>query len=87
MDDKYKNIGSIRIRLMEECSELIQIICKAERFGWENHHPEDIMKTPNFDLVHREMDDVYHCIEEMEKRIKEIRNNYYTKKESRDNED
>lgn len=40
MDDKYKNIGEVEDRLIEECSELIQSICKAKRFGWDNFHPD-----------------------------------------------
>ncbi len=39
-DPKYKHIGDPAIRLIEECSELIQAITKGERFGWDKHHPD-----------------------------------------------
>ena len=41
MNDKYKDIGNPIIRLLEECGELIKAISKAERFGWNNAHPDN----------------------------------------------
>lgn len=31
----YKDIGSPLTKVIEECSEVIQIACKIDRFGWE----------------------------------------------------
>lgn len=41
MNEKYKDAGSLTIRLLEECGELIKAISKAERFGWNNFHPDN----------------------------------------------
>ncbi|HDZ25358.1 hypothetical protein LCGC14_0359150 [marine sediment metagenome] len=57
-DPKYKHIGSLAIRLIEECSELTKEVCKAERFGYLNYHPEDEKKTPNIERIRKEMADV-----------------------------
>ena len=62
----YEEIGRRTIYLIEECAELIHILCKAERFGVDNWHPNDSEKTPNRELIAKEMRDV-------EKRIKELR--------------
>jgi len=37
---KYEHIGDPAIRVLEEIGELVQAICKGERFGWDNHHPD-----------------------------------------------
>ena len=56
-DPKYKNIGSASIKLIEECGELIQAVCKGERFGWDNYHPDRPNKT-NAQELWEEMEDV-----------------------------
>ena len=58
-DTRYENIGTPIIKAIEECSELIHILCKAERFGLENYHPDDKTKTTNRLLIIREVSDVY----------------------------
>ncbi|NLL97561.1 MAG: hypothetical protein GX227_10685 [Clostridiaceae bacterium] len=65
-DPKYENVGDITTRVMEECAEVIQIVCKVQRFGWNNYHPKDKDKTPNWKLVLKEIDD-------LEKRISQIK--------------
>lgn len=61
--EDYKDIGNAEDRLIEECSELIQIIAKAKRFGLDSHHPKDPSKT-NRDLILAEMEDVRDAISE-----------------------
>lgn len=56
-DPKYKNIGSASIKLIEECGELIQAVCKGERFGWDNYHP-DRPNSTNVQELCDEMRDV-----------------------------
>ena len=55
--------------LIEECSEVIQIACKMQRFGWLNWHPDDKQRTPNSTLLLREMDDLRLSIARLERRI------------------
>jgi hypothetical protein len=74
---KYKNIGSPLTKVVEECSEVIQIACKIDRFGWFNSHPNDSLKTPNMDLLKREMDDVIEAFERLEKHMKVLQQQYY----------
>ena len=64
-DPKYKDIGSPTTKVIEECSELIQALCKADRFGWFNFHPSR-PESNNMDDVKREMDDVVEAIERLQ---------------------
>jgi len=57
MKAKYADIGSINVRCIEECAELIHILCKVERFGLENFHP-DKPEVKNWQLVLQEIEDV-----------------------------
>ena len=64
-DPRFANIGSPSIKVIEECSELIQAICKAERFGYLNHHPDRPNKT-NRDEIKAKMDDVIESFNRLE---------------------
>ena len=66
MNQKYWDVGTPVDQLIEECSEVIHILCKCSRFGWHNHHPDDPKKTLNYELVIAELDD-------LERRIYEFR--------------
>ena len=57
MKAKYAEIGSINVRCIEECAELIHILCKVERFGLEKFHP-DKPEVKNWQLVLQEIEDV-----------------------------
>ncbi len=67
----FKHIGSPSIKVIEECSELIKAVCKAERFGFLNHHPDRPEKT-NRDEIRAEMDDVVEAFENLEKTMRGI---------------
>ena len=54
-------------RVIEECSELIHIICKAKRFGLASYNPDDPESIPNYYLIHNEIEDVLDAIKEYKK--------------------
>jgi hypothetical protein len=68
----YKDIGDIETRTIEECSELIQTLCKIKRFGRDNFHPDDPGKVPNWQAALWEINDV-------ENRIAELKSELMTK--------
>ena len=70
-DPMFKNIESPAIKVIEECSELIKAVCKAERFGYLNHHPDRPIRT-NRDEIRSEMEDVVEAIEELEETMRHI---------------
>lgn len=43
--------------LVEECSEVAQIACKTLRHGPTEYHPLDSTRTPNQELLRREVTD------------------------------
>lgn len=71
-DLKYKYIGTPPTKLIEECAELIHALCKAERFGWENFHPDRPNET-NRELVRAEMKDVEGALERMQRYLEKRR--------------
>lgn len=66
MDEKYSSFGSPLTKLIEECSEVIQISCKIQRFGAYNYHPDDKNKTLNYVLLQQEIKDLKIQIESIE---------------------
>ena len=56
MHQHFVKFGTPPIKLIEECSEVIQALCKAERFGLDNYHPET--KITNRDAVKNEISDL-----------------------------
>lgn len=84
-DPKYKDIGSPLTKAVEECSEVIKIACKIDRFGWFNYHPDDPNKTPNIELLKREMGDVVESFNVLEKAMAAvIRDHYESEKVAED---
>ncbi|HDY66789.1 MAG TPA: hypothetical protein ENH85_03240 [Candidatus Scalindua sp.] len=69
INTKYEHVGDSITKLIEECSELIHILCKAERFGWDNWHPDDPEKKTNKSLVLSEIIDVEKQIRELCRRV------------------
>lgn len=60
------------VKVIEECSELIQILCKVDRFGWFNHHPDN-PKLLNIEQVYYEILDVTTACNELIDYMKQIR--------------
>lgn len=55
---KLNPAQSERVDLMiEECSEVIQILTKIKRFGFDSFNPNDPEKTSNRELLSREISD------------------------------
>jgi len=69
---QYKDIGSPVTKVIEECSELTQALCKADRFGWFNFHP-DRPDSTNMEDVFREMDDVLEAMNKLDAHMRELR--------------
>lgn len=44
--------------LSEECGEVVQIIGKILRHGYESYHPDDEQKTPNREHLSNEVADL-----------------------------
>jgi len=65
MHPDYKDVGKITTRTIEECSELIKALCKAERFGWFTWHPDDVTKTFNIEKTYQELLDVKETVQEL----------------------
>ena len=51
--------------LAEECGEIIQIVGKILRHGYESHHPDDPSST-NRDLLTDELSDFYAVVQMMD---------------------
>lgn len=49
--------------LQEECAEVIQVISKVQRFGWESHNPFNTPIKTNKNHLVEELGDVLACIE------------------------
>lgn len=69
MDPRYVHIGEIEDRVIEECSELIQVLCKIKRFGYDSHHPTT--KERNRDLLLAEISDVNFVIGQLLRKLHE----------------
>jgi hypothetical protein len=68
-DPVYEKIGDPDVKVIEECAELIQAICKARRFGWDNHHPEKSPEHTNAQVVWEEMEDVFKRCRELQAKL------------------
>ena len=56
--------------VIEECAEIIHILSKIKKYGWNNYHPKDKEMIPNYKLLLHEINDV-------ENKIKLLKNEMY----------
>jgi len=66
--DKYKNVGTIEDRTIEECAELIFALTKVKRFGWAEFNPE-FPYVSNLARVQTEIADVEAVIIELKEKL------------------
>lgn len=57
-DERYRpaKYDDALARIAEECSEVIKVVCKAQRFGLNDRHP--VKKKRNVELLKEELADV-----------------------------
>jgi len=67
-DPNYVNIGSNTIKLIEECGELIQAVCKGDRFGWQNKYPDKDSPT-NLEILEYEFEDLIRAFNNLKEEI------------------
>jgi len=59
---------SPEMKVIEEMGELTQAICKAERFGWFNYHPDKGEHDSNIFAVKKEIADVRDALKQLERK-------------------
>lgn len=74
---KYKNYGDPPTRAIEECSELIQALCKGKRFGWFNYHP-NTPEISNIDQAINESRDVIGAVHGLSRHLAYIKSRLTT---------
>ena len=52
--------------LAEECAEVQQVVMKIIRHGYGSHNPFDELKTPNRELLNKELGDLMYAIKLMQ---------------------
>ena len=56
MHPDFIKYGTPSTKLIEECAEVIQALCKADRFGLDDHNPVTLIA--NRDAIKSEIDDL-----------------------------
>jgi hypothetical protein len=74
---QFLKYGTPITKVIEECSELIQILCKVERFGWFSFNPLVPNSENNFELTKKEMDDVVEAIERLQEEMRQIKYDHF----------
>lgn len=67
---EYDHYGTPPLKVIEECSELIMAISKAERFGYLNHNPST-PSVSNLTNILSEVEDVKRVLVFLEEYLKQ----------------
>lgn len=65
---KYKAMGPLEIKMIEEAAEVLQALCKGIRFGWDKYNPEDPQHAGNEAQLEYEMNDLNEAYHEFKNR-------------------
>lgn len=69
-------ITELTDKVIEECSEVIQAVCKVKRFGWFNYHP-DRPESNNLDELRQEMDDAIEAFAKLEAVLIQVQHSHH----------
>lgn len=70
MDERFVNVGAAEDKVIEECAEVVQAICKIKRFGIFNFHP-DRPDSSNRDEALAEIADLRRSLDAYETELRE----------------
>jgi len=69
MTTENKFIDNLVTETIEESSEIIQVLCKLQKFGFYDFHPDDKDKTPNYISVLNKISDLQKKLKTLESNI------------------
>jgi len=70
MNPQFIKYGTPLIKLIEECSEVIHALCKADRFGLDDYHPDT--KIINRNSINSEINDLQIAIKNFQEWEKSV---------------
>lgn len=69
MNDEIKNCLQV---LSEECAEVIKVVSKIQRFGFNSYHPRDPEKKENWEKLSEEYGDIVGSINKLDSLLPNI---------------
>jgi hypothetical protein len=72
MHEEYQAYGSPTVKLIEEFSEVTKLLCKGERFGYDDHHPDLPVTETNRKLIAEEISDVRIALDVFERWLTDL---------------
>ena len=71
MNENTKHFGSAEDNVIQECAEVIHIICKAKNFGYKSCHPKE-PGVSTAELVLNEIADLEYRLKELKPLLRHI---------------